>query len=138
MLRNQNSEPLKALKWQILQNYIESPRLISYKNLGDRKIMFPHCVQAIHVGIFREINFDKVSQKLISRKNRSASRNSYVHTSLPMSNCENCAFTEFLPNGILNEVVRLQINGRSGLIEDKDLRFAQQGSGQTNELPLTN
>ena len=55
-----------------------------------------------------------------------------------MSNCENCAFTEFLPNGILNEVVRLQINGRSGLIEDKDLRFAQQGSGQTNELPLTN
>lgn len=36
----------------------------------------------------------------------------------------------------LNEVVRLQVDGRRGLVEQEYLRLAQEGARQADQLPL--
>jgi len=41
-----------------------------------------------------------------------------------------------LPDGLLDEVVGLEVNCGRGLVEDEDLGLAKQGSGETNELSL--
>ena len=40
---------------------------------------------------------------------------------VPVSDGEDCAAFELLPDGGLDEVVRLQVNGRRGLVQDEHL-----------------
>lgn len=51
---------------------------------------------------------------------------------------EDSAVRKLFADGGLNQVVRLQVDGCCGLIQDQDARLPQQGSGQTQKLPLSN
>ena len=44
--------------------------------------------------------------------------------------------TSLLPDGLLDEVVGLEVNCGRGLVEDENLGLAKQGSGETNKLSL--
>ncbi len=41
-------------------------------------------------------------------------------------------------DGVLDEIVGLQIHGCSGFIQDQYTGFSEQGPGETQQLPLTN
>lgn len=56
----------------------------------------------------------------------------------PVCNGQHCAVHKLCPNGHLDEVVCLQVNGGCGFIQDQDPGFAQESSGQAHELPLAN
>ena len=43
---------------------------------------------------------------------------------------------EFLPDSSLNEIVRLQVDGRGCLIQDEDLGLPEESPGQADELSL--
>lgn len=43
----------------------------------------------------------------------------------PVSDGQNCTVEELLPNGCLDEVVRLEVHGRSGLVQDENLGLSK-------------
>ena len=47
-----------------------------------------------------------------------------------MGNSKNGAVFELLPDGRLNQRVRLKVYGCCGLVQDQDLGLTQQGTGQ--------
>lgn len=55
----------------------------------------------------------------------------------PMCNGQHRAGLELGADGSLDEVVRLQVNGGRGLVQNEDSALAEEGSGQAHELPLT-
>lgn len=56
----------------------------------------------------------------------------------PVCNGQYCAVHKLCPNGHLDEVICLQVDGGRGFIQDQDPGFAQESSGQAHELPLAN
>ena len=54
----------------------------------------------------------------------------------PVRNGEHSAVLELGPDGLLNEVVSLHVDGSCGLVQHKDLGFAEQGACQTHQLSL--
>ncbi len=53
-----------------------------------------------------------------------------------MGDCDDGALFELLPDGPLDEVVRLEVHGGGGLIEDEDAGLAQEGPRQADQLTL--
>lgn len=61
-----------------------------------------------------------------------------IHDSVEsVSNGEDGAVFKLSPDGGLDEVVRLQVDGGCGFIEDEDPGLPQESSSQTHQLPLT-
>lgn len=56
----------------------------------------------------------------------------------PVCDGQHRAVHELCPNGHLDEVISLQVDGSRGLIQDQDPGFAQESSGQAHQLPLAN
>lgn len=54
-----------------------------------------------------------------------------------MSYSDGGAVPEHLPDHRLDQVVCLHVHRRGGLVKDEDLGAPQQGSGQTQQLPLS-
>lgn len=54
-----------------------------------------------------------------------------------VSDGEHCAVLKLCPDGHLYEVVSFQVNGGSGFIQYQDASFAEESSGQADELSLT-
>ena len=54
-----------------------------------------------------------------------------------MSNGEDGAFAELLPDSGLDQVIGLQIDGRCRFIQDEDLGLPQEGAPQAHQLTLT-
>lgn len=54
----------------------------------------------------------------------------------PVGNGEHGAVVKLRPDGGLNEVVRLQVHGRCGLVQHQDLRLPQQSPRQAHKLAL--
>src|SRR6218665_532736 len=52
--------------------------------------------------------------------------------------CQNRATGKLFANGRLDETIRLQVDGRSRLVQHQDLRLAQNGSCQTDQLAMAN
>lgn len=55
-----------------------------------------------------------------------------------VGNSEDSAVWKLFADGVLNQVVCLQVNSCCGFIQDQDTWFPQQCSGQTQQLPLPN
>lgn len=56
----------------------------------------------------------------------------------PVCNGQHGAILKLCPDGHLDEVISLQVDGGRGLVQDQDPGFAQESSGQAHELPLAN
>lgn len=56
----------------------------------------------------------------------------------PVCNGQHGAVLKLCPDGHLDEVISLQVDGGRGLVQDQDPGFAQESSGQAHELPLAN
>ena len=55
-----------------------------------------------------------------------------------MGDCDDRRVGELLADGRLDQVVSVEVDGRSGFVQYEDLGLAKQRSGQTHQLPLTN
>lgn len=55
-----------------------------------------------------------------------------------VGNGEDSTVGKLLADGGLNQVVRLQVDGGCGLVQDQYARFPQQSSGETQQLSLPN
>lgn len=53
-----------------------------------------------------------------------------------MSYCEYCAVLEFMADGGLNQIIRLQIDRGRSFIQYQNFRFPQQRSSQADQLTL--
>lgn len=53
-----------------------------------------------------------------------------------MGNGDNSAVGELAPDGLLDELIRLQIHSSGGLIQDQNLGFPKESPAQAQELPL--
>ena len=51
---------------------------------------------------------------------------------------EDSAVCKLCSDGLLNEVISLQVHGSCGLIQHQDLGLTEEGSSQTHQLTLTN
>ena len=56
----------------------------------------------------------------------------------PMCDGEDGTVSKFCADGLLNEVIGLEVHGSSGLVQDQDLGLAEQSSGQAHQLTLAN
>ena len=54
-----------------------------------------------------------------------------------VSNGEYSASFELLSDGVLDEVVRLHVDGGRGLVQNEHLGLPEQRPRQTHQLPLT-
>lgn len=54
-----------------------------------------------------------------------------------MRNGEHGAILELAAYGLLNQLVRVVIDGRCGLVQDEDLVLAEESARQTNQLSLS-
>ncbi len=54
----------------------------------------------------------------------------------PVRDREDGAVSELLADRVLDELVRLQVDGGRRLVQNQNLRLAQQRPRQTHELPL--
>lgn len=55
-----------------------------------------------------------------------------------MSDGDDGTVGKLLPDCVLDEGVRLKVNGSRRLVKDQHLSLAQQSSGQTHQLSLSN
>ena len=53
-------------------------------------------------------------------------------------NRDDCAVGKLRADGLLDQVVRLQVHSSCGLVQHQDLGLAQEGPGQTHQLTLAN
>ena len=56
----------------------------------------------------------------------------------PVGNRDDSAVSKLCSDGLLNEIISLQVHGSRGLIQYQDLGFTEQGSSKTHQLTLTN
>ena len=62
-----------------------------------------------------------------------------VHDSVePMSDCEDGAVGELSSNRLLDQLVGLEVDGSSRLVQNEDLGLAEDGTCQTDQLTLAN
>ena len=54
-----------------------------------------------------------------------------------MRNGEYRAVGELATNRLLNQIVRLQVDGRRCFVENENFRLAQKGTSETHQLPLS-
>ena len=54
----------------------------------------------------------------------------------PVSDGDDCTLGKLGPDGLLDEVVRLQIHGSRSLVQNQHLGLAQQGTGEAHQLTL--
>ena len=54
-----------------------------------------------------------------------------------MCDGEDGAVSKLCADGLLNEVIGLEVHSGSGLVQDQDLGLAEQSSGQAHQLTLT-
>ena len=55
-----------------------------------------------------------------------------------MCDCDDRRVGELVADSRLDQVVSVEVDGRSGFVQYEDLGLAEQRSGQTHQLPLTN
>ena len=55
-----------------------------------------------------------------------------------MCDGEDGAVSKLCADGLLNEVISLEVHSSSGLIQDQDFGLAEQSSGQAHQLTLAN
>lgn len=53
-----------------------------------------------------------------------------------MRDGEHGAVRELRPDGGLDQVIRLQVDGGRGLVQDQNAGVPQEGAGQAHQLPL--
>ena len=55
-----------------------------------------------------------------------------------MGDCDDRRVGELDTDGRLDQVIRLEVDGRRGFVQYEDFRLAEQRPSQTHQLPLTN